>query len=133
MTERKPPGVSVESFVDRQIREAADRGEFEKLPGYGKPLASIDAPYDELWWIKGKLHREGFSPLPPSLALRKEAEDAREAALAAPSERRAREILAVVNEKIGAALRRPPQGPPLGLTEFDVEAVLAERRGSRTS
>lgn len=65
MTERKPTGVSIETWVDRQIREAAERGEFENLPGYGKPLASLDAPYDELWWIKGKLHREGFSPLPP--------------------------------------------------------------------
>ncbi|WP_405981577.1 DUF1992 domain-containing protein [Streptomyces sp. NBC_00158] len=129
MTERKPPGVSFESFVDRQIREAADRGEFEELPGWGKPMASLDAPYDEMWWIRRKLHGEGFAVLPPALALRKEAEDAREAALAAATERRAREILAEVNEKIRTALRRPPPGPPLGLREFDVEAVLAERRG----
>ncbi|MFC9298852.1 DUF1992 domain-containing protein [Streptomyces sp. NPDC057011] len=133
MTERKPPGVSVESFVDRQIREAADRGDFENLPGWGKPLASLDAPYDELWWIKGKLHREGFSPLPPSLALRKEAEDAREAALAAPSERRARAVLTEINEKIRAALRMPPPGPPLNLTEFDVEDVLAQWRAARSA
>ncbi|MFJ3880687.1 DUF1992 domain-containing protein [Streptomyces sp. NPDC090077] len=131
MTERKPPGVSFESFVDRQIREAADRGEFADLPGWGKPMASLDAPYDEMWWIRGKLHGEGFAVLPPALALRKEAEDAREAALAAGSERRAREILAEVNEKIRAALRRPPPGPPLGIGEFDVDAVLAERRRDR--
>ncbi|GLX19182.1 MULTISPECIES: DUF1992 domain-containing protein [Streptomyces] len=133
MTERKPPGISFESFVDRQIREAADRGEFERLPGWGKPMASLDAPYDEMWWIRRKLHGEGFAALPPALALRKEAEDAREAALAAPTERRAREVLAEVNEKIRTALRRPPPGPPLGLAEFDVEAVLAERRESRPS
>ncbi|MFD9369505.1 DUF1992 domain-containing protein [Streptomyces sp. NPDC060020] len=134
MTERKPPGVSFESFVDRQIRQAAERGEFENLPGYGKPLASLDAPYDELWWIKGKLHREGFAVLPPALALRKEAEDARETALAARSERQVRDVLTAVNEKIRAALRRPPPGPPLGLTEFDVEAVVRtwrEGRGDR--
>lgn len=132
MTERKPPGVSFETFVDRQIREAADRGEFEELPGYGKPLASLDAPYDELWWIKGKMHREGFSSLPPALALRKEAEDALEAAMAARSERQVRATLTEVNEKIRAALRMPPPGPPLNLAEFDVEAVLRtwrERRG----
>ncbi len=132
MTERKPPGVSFESFVDRQIRQATERGDFEDLPGYGKPLASLDAPYDELWWIKGKMHREGFAVLPPALALRKEAEDAREAALAARSERQVRDILTAVNEKIRAALRRPPPGPPLGLTEFDVEAVLAAWRATRT-
>ncbi|WP_030706256.1 DUF1992 domain-containing protein [Streptomyces sp. NRRL F-2580] len=133
MTERKPPGVNFESFVDRQIRQAAERGEFENLPGYGKPLASLDAPYDELWWIKDKLHREGFAVLPPALALRKEAEDAREAALAARSERQVRDVLTAVNEKIRAALRRPPPGPPLGLTEFDVEAVLRTWREGRAS
>ncbi|MET9689078.1 DUF1992 domain-containing protein [Streptomyces sp. NPDC006514] len=130
MTERKPPGVSVESWVDRQIREATERGEFENLPGWGKPLASLDAPYDELWWIKGKMHREGFAVLPPALALRKEAEDAAEKVRAARSERQVRDVLTEINEKIAAALRRPPPGPPLGLTEFDVEAeVEAWRRG----
>ncbi|MBT2481231.1 DUF1992 domain-containing protein [Streptomyces sp. ISL-94] len=133
MTERKPPGVDIESWVDRQIREAADRGDFENLPGWGKPLASLDAPYDELWWIKGKMHREGFSALPPALALRKEAEDAREAARAARSERQARAILTEINEKIGAALRMPPAGPPLNLTEFDVEEELRIWRESRAA
>lgn len=131
MTDRKPPGVSFESWVDRQIREAAERGEFEELPGFGKPLASLDAPYDELWWIKGKMHREGFAVLPPALALRKEAEDAREAVRAARTERQARDILTEVNAKIGAALRRPPPGPPLNLSEFDVEAEVAQWRAER--
>ncbi|MET9609163.1 DUF1992 domain-containing protein [Streptomyces sp. NPDC006512] len=131
MTERKPPGVSFESFVDRQIQEAAARGDFEKLPGWGKPLASLDAPYDELWWIKGKMHREGFAALPPALALRKEAEDALETALAARSERQVRAVLTEINEKIAAALRMPPPGPPLNLTEYDVEAVLADWRAAR--
>ncbi|MFD7559676.1 MULTISPECIES: DUF1992 domain-containing protein [unclassified Streptomyces] len=131
MTERKPPGVDIESWVDRQIREAAERGEFEELPGFGKPLASLEAPYDEMWWIKGKMHREGFAALPPALALRKEAEDALEAARAARSERRVRAILTEINEKIAAALRMPPQGPPLNLTEYDVEAVVEEWRAAR--
>ncbi|MFI6146930.1 DUF1992 domain-containing protein [Streptomyces sp. NPDC051109] len=132
MTDRKPPGVNFESWVDRQIREAAERGEFEQLPGYGKPLASIDAPYDEQWWIKDKMHREGFAALPPALALRKEAEDALEAVHAARSERQVRSILTGINEKIRAALRRPPPGPPLHLAEFDVDEVLRTWRESRT-
>jgi hypothetical protein len=131
MTERKPPGVDFESWVDRQIREAQTRGDFAELPGFGKPLASLDTPYDELWWVKQKMHREGFAMLPPALALRKEAEDALESARAARSERQARAILTEVNEKIRAALRMPPPGPPLDLTEFDVEAVLREWRGGR--
>ena len=49
MTERKPPGVPFESWVDKQIRDAEGRGEFTRLPGAGKPLpAGIDTTYDEL-------------------------------------------------------------------------------------
>ncbi len=44
MTERKPPGVSFETWIDKQIREAADRGEFDNLPGAGKPIPDLDKP-----------------------------------------------------------------------------------------
>jgi hypothetical protein len=133
MTERKPPGVSFESWVDRQIREAADRGEFDDLPGAGKPLPGLDKPYDELWWIKQKMHREGVSCLPPTLALRKEAEDALAAASQAASERQVRQIVADINEKIREAIRRPPSGPPLNLAPFDVEDVVREWREQHRS
>ncbi|MFE0649263.1 DUF1992 domain-containing protein [Streptomyces sp. NPDC059534] len=133
MTERKPPGIDFESFVDKQIREAAERGEFRSLSGFGKPLPDDSAPYDELWWIKGKMHREGASVLPPSLALRKEAEDAVEAVAAAVSERQVRRILGEINTKIAEALRRPPAGPPLNLTPFDVEATVERWREERAS
>ncbi len=33
MTERKPPGVSFETWIDKQIREATERGEFAHLSG----------------------------------------------------------------------------------------------------
>ena len=43
MTERKPPGVSFESWTDRQIREAEARGEFAELPDAGRltPIEEI--------------------------------------------------------------------------------------------
>ncbi|ORT59779.1 DUF1992 domain-containing protein [Streptomyces sp. CB03238] len=132
MTERKPPGVDVESWVDKQIREATERGEFRNLSGFGKPLPDDTAPYDELWWVKGKMHREGIAPvLPPALALRKEAEDAREAAGRAASEAAVRRIVADINEKIAEALRRPPAGPPLRLTPFDAEELVRQWRSRR--
>ncbi|MGW6564504.1 DnaJ family domain-containing protein [Streptomyces sp. NPDC054975] len=131
MTERKPPGVSFESFVDKQIREAAERGEFRNLAGFGRPLDDDTAPYDALWWIKQKMHREGASVLPAGLALRKDAEDAREAVDRAVSEAQVRRILGEINTKIAEALRRPPAGPPLNLKPFDVETVLAEWRETR--
>lgn len=81
----------------------------------GKPLPrEVETTYDELWWVERKTAREGFSVLPPTLALRKEAEDALEAALAAPSERIIRKILTEINAKIADMMFKPPPGPPLG-------------------
>jgi hypothetical protein len=129
MTERKPPGVSFESFADKQIRDAQARGEFANLPGAGEPSAAVgDTAYDELWWIKRKMAREGISVLPPTLALRKEAEDTLAAAARAPSERVARRLIEQLNAKIRDMMFKPPPGPPLGLKPYDVEAVVREWR-----
>ncbi|MFJ5773119.1 DUF1992 domain-containing protein [Streptomyces sp. NPDC093094] len=132
MTERKPPGVSFESWTDRQIRDAEARGEFARLPGVGKPLpADVEQPYDELWWVKRKMAREGLAVLPPALALRKEAEDALVAAMKAPSEQSVRHIVEAVNAKIRDMMFRPPPGPPLGLKPYDVEDVVRQWREGR--
>ncbi|MFF5517788.1 DnaJ family domain-containing protein [Streptomyces coeruleorubidus] len=132
MTERKPPGVDFESWVDKQIRDAETRGEFERLPGAGKPLPpDVDAPYDELWWVRRKMAREGISVLPPTLALRKEAEDALPAAYAAPSEQAVRKIIGEINDKIRDMMFKPPPGPPLGKKPYDVEDVVRQWRERR--
>ncbi|MGV9644403.1 DnaJ family domain-containing protein [Streptomyces sp. NPDC003333] len=132
MTERKPPGVPFESWVDHQISEAQGRGDFDRLPGAGRPLPrDLEEPYDELWWVKRKMAREGLSVLPPALALRKEAEDALKAAYAAPTERAARKIVTDVNVKIRDMLLKPPPGPPLGRRPYDVDEVVREWRQRR--
>jgi hypothetical protein len=133
MTQRKPPGLPFESWVDRQIREATERGEFENLPGAGKPLRGEGKPYDEMWWVKEKMERENLSYLPPSLVLRKEAQDARTAAVEAASEPQLRRIVAEVNAKIEAALRTPLEGPPLNLRPLDVEELVREWRRARAA
>ncbi|EFF90787.1 conserved hypothetical protein [Streptomyces sp. e14] len=131
MTERKPPGVPFESWVEKEIRDAQGRGDFDRLPGAGKPLPD-DTTYDELWWVKRKMAREGLSVLlPPTLALRKEAEDALAAAYAAPSEPVVRRIIAEINTKILDMMLKPPPGPPLGLKRYDVEEVVREWRARR--
>ncbi|MFG3099064.1 DUF1992 domain-containing protein [Streptomyces sp. NPDC048182] len=135
MTERKPPGVEFETWVDHQIREADACGAFDRLPGAGRPLPSeVEASYDELWWVRRKMAREGLSALPPTLALRKEAEDALAAALDAPSEGAVRRIVEDVNVKIRDVMFKPPPGPPLGKKPYDVEEVVRlwrERRAER--
>jgi hypothetical protein len=87
--------------------------------------------YDELWWVKRKMAREGLSVLPPTLALRKEAEDALAAAYAAPSEQTVRRIIGEINTKILDMMLKPPPGPPLGLKRYDVEEVVHEWRERR--
>ena len=62
-----------ESWVERLIREATERGEFDNLPGQGKPIKGLNGRDEENWWIKAYLEREQLPlPLPTSLALRKE-------------------------------------------------------------
>ena len=129
MTKRKPPGVSFETWVDRQIREAVERGAFDNLPGAGKPLSGLDEADDEYWWIKRKLREENLSlPLPGTLALRKEAEQALEAAANAPSEDEVRRIIEDINAKIVEGHRKAMSGPPLTLMPYDVEEILNEWR-----
>lgn len=131
MTQRKPPGMGFESWIDKQIREAQERGEFDDLPSAGKPLPGAGEPLEEDWWIKRKVREEeGTAGLPPSLVLRRQAETAKARALAAPADAEARAIIEEMNAKILDALRKPLSGPPLNLMPFDVEQVLRERKGT---
>ena len=124
MTDRKPAGVGFGTWVERQIREAAERGEFDNLPGAGKPIADLDKPHDESWWIRQKLRRENLAYLPPTIALRREAEDALAAATRAAAEDEVRRIMADINRKIAEGNRKAASGPPLNLAPFDVEQVV---------
>jgi DnaJ-like protein len=133
MTERKPPGVGLGTWVERQLREAAERGEFDNLPGAGKPIADLDQPHDELWWIRQKLRRENLTYLPPTIALGKEAEDALVAASQANSEGQVRRIVADSNRKIIQGNRKAASGPPLNLVPLDVERVVGDWRAQQTS
>ncbi len=128
MTRRRPHGLSWESWIDRQIREATERGEFDDLPGAGKPIPDLDKPHDEMWWVKRKLREEGLSYLPPPLALRKDAYAAREAALLATSEEEARRIIEDINDVIREANRTGIRGPSIMLVPFSVERVIEEWR-----
>jgi hypothetical protein len=128
MAERKPPGLGWEKWIDRQIREATERGEFEDLPGAGKPIPDLRKPFDEMWWVRGKLRSEGLSYLPPQLALRKEAHDALEAAIQAPSEGAVRRIIEDLNAQIRDANRKGIGGSVTVLKPFDVEHIVQEWR-----
>ena len=46
-----------ESLAERRIREAAERGEFDDLPGSGEPLPGLKGTYDPHWWVKEWVRR----------------------------------------------------------------------------
>ncbi|WP_062430009.1 DUF1992 domain-containing protein [Herbidospora daliensis] len=129
MTDRKPGGMDFETWIDRQIREAAARGEFDDLPGTGKPLPR--GRDDEMGWIKRKLDEEGLEfPLPGGLGLRREAEKVREAAAAARTEDQARTLVTEMNDRIRDALRHPMAGPPVVVPLIDEDDVIAAWRAA---
>lgn len=133
MTERKPAGMSFETWIDKQVREAAERGDFDNLPGAGKPLPGANLPDDENWWVKGLLKREGLSGaamLPESLQLRKEVEELPSVVAEMPSERQVRAYVADLNVRIVAWLRAP-HGPKVRVGRVDAEEVVANWRAAR--
>jgi len=56
------PLRSWESAVDQQIREAQERGDFDALPGYGKPLAA--EPWEGDWALAHHVLRQAGETLP---------------------------------------------------------------------
>jgi hypothetical protein len=132
MTVRKPRGVSWESWIERQIREAMEQGEFDDLPGTGKPLPDLDQPHDETWWLKEKLRRENVSLLPPVLALRKEVEDALTQIAEADTETAVRQIVATINARIVHVNSHTTSGPPSTTMPLDVDRIVEEWRNRRS-
>ncbi|HHV20478.1 MAG TPA: DUF1992 domain-containing protein [Propionibacterium sp.] len=126
---RGPRGYRVpvfEGWIDRQIREAIERGEFDNLPGAGKPIPNLDER-DENWWIKGKLEREGIKPpLPNALALRREVEEIQRTLADVRSEAQAREIIDDLNERVRELYLHRDRGPLIVVRTVAVEPAIAE-------
>jgi hypothetical protein len=124
-----------ESMIERAIREAQERGEFDDLPGTGKPLRDKGQGYEENWWLKDFVAREEITGvLPGTLALRKELDELAEAAAKMPTEAAVRGLVGDVNRRIVLSQRGHLDGPPVALSTVDVERVVAAwraRRGSR--
>ena len=124
-----------ESWVERQVREAIERGEFDNLPGAGRPLPGINGREDENWWVKGFLEREQLPmPLPTSLALRREVADLPQTLADVPDERAVRDIIEDLNRRIRESHRLRVDGPPIVVRPVDVERTVSDwrrRSGSR--
>jgi len=125
------------AWVDQQIRVAMAKGEFDNLPGAGKPIEGLGTEHDPDWWLKKLIEREQVTGvLPPALQLRKDdAElDRRLDEMSAESDVR-REVESF-NARVMKARYTPVDGPPLITQPRNVEATVAgwkERRAARSA
>ena len=120
-----------ESWVDRQIREARERGEFDNLRGAGQPIPGLKRQ-DPNWWVKGLIERENLKPvLPTTLSLRKEAEELLDRVASERSEAAVREIVTDLNERILDSRRRHVDGPQVWIRTFNVDRVVERWRERR--
>lgn len=119
------------SWVDQQIRVAMAKGEFDDLPGAGKPIEDLGAEHDADWWIKKLVDRERVVVLPPSVELRKEDAQLDDRLDGLATEHQVRAAVADFNERVIAARYRPPEGPPLITMPRDVEETVAAWRARR--
>jgi len=122
--------------VERLIREAQERGEFDDLPGSGRPLPSFEGQDDENWWIRGLIEREHLdmtAALPPQLALRKEAQMLPATIMQESSEPRVREVLEDFNARVRELWRRPMDGPLVVVRTVDVERLVERWRSRRAA
>lgn len=114
-----------ESLIEARIREARENGEFDDLPGAGRPIPGRGEPYDENWWLKQMMRREdlGEVTLPPSLKLARDIERVNERAGKLRSEQRVRETVAELNERIEEYHRRPTE-PYIKAKPVDADEVV---------
>ncbi|SNX97402.1 protein of unknown function [Geodermatophilus sabuli] len=135
MTERKPTGMSFETWVESQISRGLARGDFDGLRGAGKPLprrAAEETAYD---WAVDKARREGVDTaamLPPGLALRRERDGLPARADRLESEDAVRALAEDYNTQVEAFWRRPQESrwaPVPGLA--DVDALVDHWRATR--
>jgi len=122
--------MAYESWLDAQIRQAQERGDFDNLPGTGEPLPDRGELYDEEWWIKQWVQREQITGVvPTSLKVKKEVEDLMERLDRESTEAAVRRIVAELNERIDRVQRGHVDGPPVVITTVDADdAVVAWRR-----
>lgn len=122
-------------WVDLQVRQAIRRGEFDDLPGAGKPIRGLTDTHDPNWWVKSLIEREQITGvLPPALALRREDAELDARLDREGTEQGVRAAVEEFNQRVVEARRQLLGGPPVVTPTRDADAaVLAwrQRRAER--
>lgn len=114
------------AYVETAIQQAMRRGEFDDLPGAGKPLPDLGGGHDPDWWIRRKIEREKLTGLgPPALTLRVEHAEMAERLDAIAREPDVREAVEDFNRRVIEARRQLLGGPPVVTPTVDMEAEVA--------
>ncbi|MEV5764541.1 DUF1992 domain-containing protein [Micromonospora sp. NPDC052213] len=124
---------SWEATVEARIRAAQEQGEFDNLPGAGKPIPGRGEPYDESWWIKSFLEREKLPTdllLPTPLQLRRRVEQVPDEVRDLPTEESVRAFVADLNAAIISWLRMPT-GPRVAVRPVNADDVVRRWRAER--
>jgi hypothetical protein len=125
------------AYVEQVIQQAIRAGEFDDLPGAGKPLPELGTTHDPDWWIRRKIEREGLTGLgPPALQLRVEDAELAGRLDALTREDDVRAHVEDFNARVKAARMQlmggPPVVTPLREVEREVEAWRARRSAPAT-
>ena len=134
MTERKPPGMTFETWIDHQITQAQARGAFEGLEGAGRPLPQRVKEQTSYEWALEWARRQQADPkdlLPPGMALRREREDLALRVPQLPSEAAVRATVADFNDRVEQHWRRPQDGPDAVPGLADEDALVRLWHASR--
>lgn len=116
VTRKDRPLEIWESVAERQIRAAAERGEFDDLRGAGKPIPGLDKGYDPNWWAKEWLRRTKLEDAAADLRrqIRNELPGLRAAGDRPAAARRAAELNGAI-EALNARLPEDERLDPLSL------------------
>lgn len=119
-------------YVDLQIKQAMERGDFDDLPGAGKPIKNLGTQHDPDWWVKQLIEREKITGvLPPALQLRKDDAELDAKLDRHTAESEVRRELEEFNARVMKARYTPVDGPPLVTMPRDVEAEVEAWRARR--
>jgi hypothetical protein len=129
-----PTSADRAMYVETVIQQAIRRGDFDNLPGAGKPLTGLTAVHDPDWWIRRKIEREQLTGLgPPALTLRVENAGLDDRLDAMAREDDVRAVLEDFNLRIVEARRQLQGGPPVVTPLRDIELEVSRWRDRRSS
>lgn len=123
------------AYIESAIQVAIRRGDFDDLPGAGKPIEGLGDHHDPDWWIRRKIETENLTGLgPPAILLRTEDRELNDQLDLLGRESDVRTVLEDFNRRVLEARRQLMGGPPVVTQPRDVDAEVAawaERRAMR--